>query len=78
MGALPDMPLARQTTALLHSARQMMASLPAHAVLILTETDLDAKTGSVLVRSGKGGKRRTVGMDDWAWEHYSDALVMPT
>ncbi len=35
------MPLARQTIALLHSARQMMASLPAHAVLVLTETDLD-------------------------------------
>ncbi|MGH2913845.1 MAG: tyrosine-type recombinase/integrase [Solirubrobacteraceae bacterium] len=35
--------------------------------LALTETDLDAKTGSVLVRSGKG-KRREVGMDRWAWE----------
>ena len=35
------MTLARQTIALLHSARQMMASLPAHAVLVLTETDLD-------------------------------------
>jgi site-specific recombinase XerD len=43
-----------------------------------TETDLDPKTGSVLVRQGKGGKRRTVGMDDRAWEHYSDAPVMPT
>jgi hypothetical protein len=31
----------------------------------------------VLVRRGKGGKRREVGMDRWAWEHYSDALVMP-
>ena len=37
--------------------------------LALTESDLDQKTGSVLVRSGKGGKRRTVGMDDWGWEH---------
>ena len=37
--------------------------------LALTETDLDPKTGSVLVRAGKGGKRRMVGMDDWAWEH---------
>jgi site-specific recombinase XerD len=46
--------------------------------LALTESDLDPKTGSVLVRAGKGGKRRMVGMDDWAWEHYSDALVMPT
>jgi site-specific recombinase XerC len=37
--------------------------------LALTETDLDPKTGSVLVRAGKGGKRRMVGMDDWGWEH---------
>ena len=37
--------------------------------LALTESDLDPKTGSVLVRAGKGGKRRMVGMDDWAWEH---------
>jgi site-specific recombinase XerD len=29
----------------------------------------DPPTGSVLVRVGKGGKRRTVGMDDWAWDH---------
>jgi integrase/recombinase XerD len=25
--------------------------------------------GSILLRCGKGGKRREVGMDDWAWEH---------
>ncbi|MBV9515142.1 MAG: hypothetical protein JO280_14050 [Mycobacteriaceae bacterium] len=37
--------------------------------LALTESDLDPKTGSVLVRVGKGGKRRMVGMDDWGWEH---------
>jgi len=37
--------------------------------LALTETDLDPKTGSMLVRAGKGGKRRMVGMDDWGWEH---------
>jgi integrase len=35
----------------------------------LSESDLDPKAGSVLVRAGKGGKRRIVGMDDWAWEH---------
>jgi site-specific recombinase XerD len=33
--------------------------------LALSESDLDPKTGSVLVRAGKGGKRRMVGMDDW-------------
>jgi len=45
------------------------AGLRISEALALTETDLDSKTGSVLVRVGKGGKRRTVGMDDWAWEH---------
>jgi hypothetical protein len=34
--------------------------------LALTETNLDPKTGSVLLRVGKGGKRRIVGMDEWA------------
>jgi integrase len=45
------------------------AGLRISEALALAETDLDPKTGSVLVRVGKGGKRRTVGMDDWAWEH---------
>lgn len=35
------MTLARQTVALLHAARQLTESLPADAVLLLTETDLD-------------------------------------
>jgi site-specific recombinase XerD len=41
------------------------AGLRISEALALTETDLDPKTGSVLVRSGKGGKRRIVGMGDW-------------
>ena len=45
------------------------AGLRISEAFAFTETDLDARTGSVLVRSGKGGKRRMVGMDDWAWEH---------
>jgi site-specific recombinase XerD len=36
--------------------------------LALTESDLDAARGAVLIRRGKGGKRREVGMDRWAWE----------
>ena len=36
--------------------------------LELAEPDLDERRGAVLVRSGKGGKRREVGMDDWGWE----------
>jgi len=47
----------------------LRAGLRISEALALTETDLDPKTGSVPVRSGKGGKRRIVGMDDWGWEH---------
>jgi integrase len=36
--------------------------------LALAEADLDARRGSLLVRRGKGGRRREVRMDDWAWE----------
>jgi len=35
--------------------------------LALAETDLDAARGAVLVRRGKGGRRREVGRDRWAW-----------
>lgn len=35
--------------------------------LDLAETDLDALRGAILVRSGKGGRRREVRMDRWAW-----------
>ena len=44
------------------------AGLRIHEALALTEADLDARRGSVLVRRGKGGRSREVGMDDWAWE----------
>src|SRR6478672_2083596 len=35
--------------------------------LALSEHDLDPQRGSVLVRRGKGGHRREVGMDGWGW-----------
>jgi site-specific recombinase XerD len=54
------------------------AGLRINEALNLAETDLEPRRGSILVRNGKGGKRREVGMDEWAWEHYSEALVMPT
>jgi site-specific recombinase XerD len=38
--------------------------------LDLTESDLDARRGSILVRAGKGNKRREVGMDPWAWSDH--------
>jgi integrase len=36
--------------------------------LALAESDLDRARGAILVRRGKGGKRREVGMDSWGWE----------
>jgi site-specific recombinase XerD len=44
------------------------AGLRVQEALGLAEHDLDLRRGSVLVRSGKGGRRREVGMDDWGWE----------
>src|SRR5664279_1324657 len=37
--------------------------------LALKETDVDPTRGSVLIRHGKGDRRREVGMDDWGFEH---------
>jgi site-specific recombinase XerC len=54
------------------------AGLRISEALALNETDLDPDRGALLVRHGKGDKRREVGMDRWAWSHYSDPLVMPT
>jgi integrase len=50
------------------------AGLRISEALALTESDLDAARGAVLVRRGKGGKRREVGMDRWAWEQLSPWL----
>ena len=44
------------------------AGLRIHEALALAEPDLDPRRGSVLVRSGKGHRRREVGMDEWGWE----------
>jgi hypothetical protein len=44
------------------------AGLRVHEALSLLETDLDERRGSLLVRRGKGGRRRETGMDAWGWE----------
>jgi site-specific recombinase XerD len=44
------------------------AGLRIHEALSLNEPDLDRRRGSLLVRRGKGGRRREVGMDERAWE----------
>jgi site-specific recombinase XerC len=45
------------------------AGLRIHEALALSESDLDRRRGALLVRRGKGGRRREVGMDEWGWEH---------
>jgi integrase len=45
-----------------------------HEALALAEHDLDPRRGSLLVRNGKGGKRREVGMDEWGWEQLRPCL----
>ena len=44
------------------------AGLRISEALALTESDLDGDRGAILVRHGKGDKRREVGMDEWGWE----------
>ena len=50
------------------------AGLRISETLALQESDLDRDRGAVLVRRGKGGKRREVGMDRWAWEQIDPRL----
>jgi len=44
------------------------AGLRISEALDLRESDLEPARGALLVREGKGGRRREVGMDDWGWE----------
>jgi site-specific recombinase XerD len=44
------------------------AGLRIHEALLLAEADLDHHRGALLVRRGKGGRHREVGMDAWGWE----------
>jgi integrase len=47
------------------------AGLRIHEALALTEHDLDQRRGSILVRRGKGGRRREVG---WTSGHGSSCV----
>ena len=57
------------------------AGLRINEALSLTESDLDQRRGSILVRHGKNDRRREVGMDAWAWSAIepwlADRLVLP-
>ena len=52
------------------------AGLRIQEALAPTEGDLDERRGSLLVRRGKGGRRREVGMDAWGWEQLDPWLDM--
>jgi site-specific recombinase XerC len=54
------------------------AGLRISEALALNETDLDPDRGALLVRHGKGDKRREVGMDRWAWSHLEPWLQLRT
>jgi site-specific recombinase XerC len=45
------------------------AGLRISEALALTGSDIEPERGSVLVRHGKGDRRREAGMDDWGFEH---------
>src|SRR5881409_3149899 len=46
--------------------------------LALAEHDLDRRRGSLLVRNGKGGRRRESGMDSWGWAQLQPSLAART
>ena len=50
------------------------AGLRIQEALSLAEVDLDPRRGSLLVRHGKGGRRREVGMDAWGWQQLAPWL----
>jgi site-specific recombinase XerD len=52
------------------------AGLRVQQGLALGEHELDQRRGSILVRHGKGGRRREVGMDEWGWEQVRPWLAV--
>jgi site-specific recombinase XerD len=52
------------------------AGLRIQEALALSEADLDQRRGALLVRRGKGGRRREVGMDAWGWEQLQPWLEL--
>jgi integrase len=71
---------ARQATTRTAAARAdrdlWRAGLRIQEALALAESDLDPRRGALLVRRGKGGRRREVGMDAWGWEELQPWLEL--
>jgi integrase len=62
----PDTPFGRRLRALI--VVLWRSGLRISEAVALLENDLNPTRGSITVRSGKGGKRRVVGMDPWGWQ----------
>ena len=79
----PDPPRAEEIIAVMRQAGEDRHGLRVRAViavlwrsglriseaLALSETDVDQRRGSLLIRHGKNDKRRESGMDDWGFDH---------
>jgi site-specific recombinase XerD len=65
MRAAGDRPHGLRTRALIVALWR--AGLRIGEALALSESDLEPGQGSILVRRGKGGRRRVVAMDEWGW-----------
>jgi len=77
----PDPPTVEEIIAVMRAAGEQPEGVRLRGVIVvlwraglriseahaLAETDLDADRGAVMVRAGKGGRRREVGMDRWAF-----------
>jgi len=74
MRAAGDHPHGRRLRALI--VILWRAGLRIHEALALAEGDLDPRRGALLVRRGKGGRRREVGMDSWGWDELQPWLEL--
>lgn len=86
----PDLPTVEEIVAVMRAAGDSAESVRLRGIIIvlwraglriseafaLNETDLDPVRGSLLVRHGKGDKRREVGMDRWARTHLNAWLEL--
>jgi site-specific recombinase XerD len=66
MRACPDTTLGHRTRALI--VVLWRSGLRVSEALALEERDLNPRTGQIVVRHGKGDKRRIVGMDRFGWD----------
>lgn len=88
----PDPPTVEEIIAVMRAAGNRAAGIRMRALIVplwraglrisetlsLAEGDLDPDRGAILVRRGKGGKRREVGMDRWAWDQLTPWLELRT